>query len=1054
MVRGARTVRFSSENVRSLSPEATGQVAADPGDDLAAAREDGPVRRTPDAADPLADRAVQSGDTQPAPRRTSRRSLKNWRVRSRLVMLIITPTVAAVVLGGIGITSSVESAAAYHRVENLANLYDKVAGLVQAVQNEREDIVTYIVLGANGGRAAAAAPGQASTSATFELGVLKQDAHVTSGLAAQVDRQLRGIGSDYPALAQLDAEGAAAAISGLPALSAAAIQTNLPALVVIQKYDSTITALLALDNQVAVSSNDSTLADTVRVASLVSQIKEEASEQQAILTSGLSSSLVGLGQFGASQLSAIANAEAEQQGDLAEFDAAATPGQRQLYDNGVSGTTVATAQAEEQQAISDATGVKPIATDPTLADAVSGSSYVVHSLGNVEKQLVNSVISRSKALRDRAIADVIIVSIAVLLVLAVALILTTVVGRSLVRPLRKLRTGALEVAGISLPEAVRQMNETDGEGVSLEVEPIDVDSSDEIGEVARAFDQVHREALRLAANEAALRGNVNAMFVNLSRRSQSLVERQIGLIDHLEQGEQDSERLASLFQMDHLATRMRRNSENLLVLAGHAISRRWNQPVALIDVLRAAVSEIEQYERITLNVQPGIAVRGQAVNDVVHLLAELAENATSFSAAETPVAVTGHLLSSGGVLLDITDQGVGMGAEELAHANWQLDNPPVVDVAVSRRMGLFVVGRLAARHGVRVRLRPAASGGLTALVWLPDEVISHDGAGGGPTGLRAGDAQAAAIPGLAEIGTGNRNGEPVNGDRSFMEQEVNAARAPKFASLSDDQQDTGNLGRRVPGAGPRPGEAAAATSPLPVFRTSPRPALEQDREPPVAAEVGPAEVGPADASPDEQSDQPVVIPDETRADASRAPASGERPSFGSPLVAPNGGGNRKDGDQQPRRVTDLGWGNGDSGNQVVVPPAGPAGTENRLPIFEAVESDWFRRGRKGIAGWESPKPAETTTETPAWESPADEGWEAAQAVSSPSSAGVTTAGLPKRVPQANLVPGSAAVDTQPTPPARSAAATRERFASFQRGLREGRAATGADEQPDGEDQSS
>src|SRR5215469_7594156 len=157
--------------------------------------------------------------------------------------------------------------------------------------------------------------------------------------------------------------------------------------------------------------------------------------------------------------------------------------------------------------------------------------------------------------------------------------------------------------------------------------------------------------------------------------------------------------------------------------------------VGLVDVLRAAVSEIEQYERLSLNVQPGIAVRGQAVNDVVHLLAELAENATSFSAADTPVAVSGHLLNSGGVLLDITDQGVGMGAEEMAHANWRLDNPPVVDVAVSRRMGLFVVARLAARHGIRVRLRPASMGGMTALVWLPDEVVANETAAA-PAGLR------------------------------------------------------------------------------------------------------------------------------------------------------------------------------------------------------------------------------------------------------------------------------------------------------------------------------
>ena len=402
----------------------------------------------------------------------------------------------------------------------------------------------------------------------------------------------------------------------------------------------------------------------------------------------------------------------------------------------------------------------------------------------------------------------------------------TIVARSMVRPLRKLRTGALEVAGLRLPEAVRRMSETDGEGVPLDVEPIDVDSSDEIGEVARAFDQVHREALRLAANEAALRGNVNAMFVNLSRRSQSLVERQIRLIDDLEQGEQDPERLSSLFQMDHLATRMRRNSENLLVLAGHEESRRWNQPVALVDVLRAALSEIEQYERVSLNVQPGIAVRGQAVSDVVHLTAELVENATSFSAAETPVTIAGHLLSSGGVLLEITDQGVGMGAEEMAHANWRLDNPPVVDVAVSRRMGLFVVARLAARHGIRVRLRPAASGGLIALVWLPDEAIMHEAPDGS-----AGRARPAPEPAIGPVADGaSPEPRPASGETSAAgpaEQEVDATsrrgsrrcgRTPKTPASAR----TGSRRRAAArSAGPTPGRCRVPDRARPTSRSSP-----------------------------------------------------------------------------------------------------------------------------------------------------------------------------------------------------------------------------------------
>src|SRR6185437_11412566 len=424
----------------------------------------------------------------------------------------------------------------------------------------------------------------------------------------------------------------------------------------------------------------------------------------------------------------------------------------------------------------------------TAAGFYDAMTSGIGQMGSVERSLAMEVINQANSLRRSAVTSAILVGIAVLLLFGLALLFTMMVVRSMVRPLRRLRAGALEVAGIRLPETVRRMSESEGDGlaVPLDVAPIEVDSTDEIGEVARAFDQVHREAVRLASNEAALRGNVNAMFVNLSRRSQSLVERQIRLIDDLEQGEQDSERLANLFQMDHLATRMRRNSENLLVLAGHEVSRRWTQSVALVDVLRAAVSEIEQYERVTLNVQPGISVRGQAVNDVVHLLSELVENATSFSAAETPVAVSGHLLNSGGVLLDITDQGVGMGAGEMAHANWRLDNPPVVDVAVSRRMGLFVVARLAARHGIRVRLRPASMGGLTALVWLPDEVIAHENAAT-PPGLRRFEttsAAAAAPTSAARLAEWPEPGQPE--DRTAAMQAVNASRAPRFAPLRPD----------------------------------------------------------------------------------------------------------------------------------------------------------------------------------------------------------------------------------------------------------------------------
>ena len=307
------------------------------------------------------------------------------------------------------------------------------------------------------------------------------------------------------------------------------------------------------------------------------------------------------------------------------------------------------------------------------------------------------------------------------------LLATALVGRTLVNPLRRLQADALEIAAVRLPARVAAAaagaEATDGAPV---IEPIGVQSTDEIGRVARAFDQVHAEAVRLAGTEAQLRGSLNAMFISLSRRSVPLIERMARMIDVMEQSEDDPEQLAKLFSMDHLITRMRRNSENLLVLAGEEPVRKWTDSVPLTDVARAAASEIEQYSRVALAVQPGIMISGQAAADVVHLLAELIENATLFSPQSTQVRVTVMELSSGGVLVEVRDDGVGVSASRLSDMNWRLDHPPVVDVSISRHMGLYAVSRLAARHGIRVKLRPGTPQGLSALVWLPGTLAKHE----------------------------------------------------------------------------------------------------------------------------------------------------------------------------------------------------------------------------------------------------------------------------------------------------------------------------------------
>jgi signal transduction histidine kinase len=1009
----------------------------------APAQSSAPAGRTASAV--LAPPPAPEQQAKPAVQ-VSRRALKNWRVRSRLLLLIIIPTLTALVLGGTYIVTSWESAVTYQRVLQLANLSSAVTRLAGHLEDERDVTVEYISEAGSSGRAAFGKQNPA------DLANVTTAQSFTDPWVQAVRQDIGSVGAGYPVQVQDQAQNILGSLDDIGSLRTAALQTQWPALEALTGYTTVIDTLLAIDNDIALSAGDQALATDVRALNLVSQITEETSQQRALLADAYGGSSIA---FGPGVLSALTSAQANETEDVAQFSQVATPQQVAMYNRTVSSPLIDLALHYEAQAIDFAQTGQKLSDSPNDAAEITGAfgNGPIASMRVVEQRLVADTIARASSLRSKAILTAVSVGVAVLIVLLLALLLTTVVGRSMVRPLRRLRSGALEVAGVRLPETVRRMSDSDGAGAQLEIDPIDVDSADEIGEVARAFDQVHREALRLAANEAALRGNVNAMFVNLSRRSQSLVERQIRLIDDLEQGEQDPDRLSSLFQMDHLATRMRRNSENLLVLAGHDATRRWNQPVALVDVLRAAVSEIEQYERVTLNVQPGISVRGHAVNDVVHLLAELAENATSFSSAETPVVVAGHLLSSGGVLLDITDQGVGMGAEEMAHANWRLDNPPVVDVAVSRRMGLFVVARLAARHGIRVRLRPATAGGLTALVWLPDEVVSHDGdpvngAGGQQRGF---EAQSVAGMALAVPGT-------VEDIVSAAELEISGAGASSFtlqpgAGKQPEAAGNGKLGvRRVPGAGPMPGDPlreGPTTGPLAAFRAGTQ-AAEPAAAQPQSGDYPQSEPFPTSPLPAVDLTPPTIQ------------LGRPKVQLGQPVVpaeAPAAAAARADNGASFGREPSS---NGD----VVIPPAEHVATENRLPIFEAVESDWFRRGRSAMGGWPAPDgpaaaaasaaaPASASAsasvsapapaEDVAWTTPSDQGWEAAAAVSSPTTGGTTSAGLPKRVPQANLVPGAASPEPVAPTPARSAAATRERLSSFQRGSREGRAAAAGDD---------
>ncbi len=353
-------------------------------------------------------------------------------------------------------------------------------------------------------------------------------------------------------------------------------------------------------------------------------------------------------------------------------------------------------------------------------------------------------------------------------------------------------------------------------GVRLGVGPVETDSFNRPNEAERAFGQTRREMSQSAASEAALRGKFSAMYVNLSRRSQALVERQLRIIESLEHGEQDQQRLASLGKLNRVAMRIHRNSQNLLVLAGQEPATGWNQPVTLAHLVEAALAEVEDYERVSFEVQPDIAVRGTAVYDAVHLLVELIDNATAFSAAEMPVHVTGRILTSGGALVDITDRGIGMSAKEMAYANQQLDNPPPPDIDVPKWMGLLVVARLAVRHGIRVRLNEAESGGLTALVWFPDEILTHYSAPPGPG--RAAEQRGAAVGPAAYAPARTQEAPAAQTDLAWSARSAQAtvpvgtAAAVRLSGSARPDMPSGDIGVVLPQA-----ESQTRTPGLPIF---------------------------------------------------------------------------------------------------------------------------------------------------------------------------------------------------------------------------------------------
>ncbi|WP_342669764.1 MULTISPECIES: nitrate- and nitrite sensing domain-containing protein [Actinoplanes] len=698
---------------------------------------------------------------------------------------MLVPTVATIIVGVNGLRDHIDEASNAERSRTLAVLAKEAGALVDNLQSER----TYGIM---------VALSQNADAKTKEAAVklyngVHADVDSAKGPYAQQKSSLEDIPENVGfLLLRLDNN-----LTDLPATRSKVADGQVDESGVRGEYDKLIEDLLQVRDVSAQLSADQELGDHLRAVAAVSRAKDYTAQQRFI-----GQQIVAKGELDNNLR--VAFLQTQTGYDLAydTMTAVGTADEQAVFTNTVTGAEqelAATNYILPLMALQGANTKKIAFTSQQWEAAMKGYNDLFRT---VEVQFDDSIVTDATTLRDDTNRRVLLETSILLGMLLLAILFAWLVARSMARSLRELRQGALAVAQFGLPHAVERLRDpalsaslTPAQVADQIAEPLPVRSRDEFGQVTEAFNAVHLEAVRTAAEQAALRASVATMFVNLARRSQILVDRLIGHLDRLERGEEDPDRLAELFQLDHLATRMRRNDENLLVLAGADSTRVQREPAALIDVLRAAQSEVEHYTRIEFGmIDREIEVSAHAVNDMVHLVAELFDNATAFSPPNSHVLVEARRVGDNAIL-SVEDHGIGISRDQLRDLNERLANPPTVDVAVSRMMGLVVVARLANRHGVRVELRPAdRERGTVAEVGLPVSVLAAAASARvqSSVGLDA-PPQQQAMPSFGEplalesgrggFPTGARPFDPMNGSGGFNGGGSNGA-VPAWSDLT------------------------------------------------------------------------------------------------------------------------------------------------------------------------------------------------------------------------------------------------------------------------------
>ncbi|WP_369199900.1 nitrate- and nitrite sensing domain-containing protein [Streptomyces sp. PU-14G] len=1032
----------------------------------------------------------------------SRWSARNWRVATRLNAILLIPVLVALVFGGFKVESDIAAWQDAKEAQRTAELVEAAADYGNALIDERDRTAEPLLKGER------------------DAAGVKKARDATDAAAKRFKRAASHL-PDNPGLKRRLAAFEKVEPK-LPALRTAAFSGELSGVQTEEGYVDVQHPLMEFSNELGLGTGNVT--SYGRTVYAISLAKAAESLQRSLGTH----LLVKPGPSAKdkeAQLTALASYHYLERIALGEYTSGGRPEDVDLLKEQVAKAKKAGAKriqaAREKATASGQKFVAPPSMDAMVkaigsgasarelrAKGITTDSWFATSTATfdayraVETKLTSDAVAETESIASDARRDAIINSVIVLVALLLAFVVAGRMARSMSQNMRALRAAAFDVAQQRLPMLVDQLSRTDPGRVDTRVAPIPLTSRDEIGEVARAFDQVHREAVRLAAEQAMLRGNVNAIFTNLSRRNQGLIERQLGLVTEMENSEADPDQLEKLFRMDHLATRMRRNGENLLVLAGEEPGRRWTEPVPLVDILRAASSEVEHYERIEITGIPETDIHGQVVNDLVHLLAELLENAASFSSPQSKVRVTATRLPDGRMMVEIHDKGIGLTAEDFADINHKLANPPTVDAAVSQRMGLFVVGRLADRHGIRVQLRPSGEqAGTTSLVMLPD-VITHGG--GGEQGPEEDftvsrivpehqheaprpvhdDSRSAAELGFDDSRYGASAPSSPRGpaDRQRFPEEGRGTPEPQRQPHFPEQQGpfTGQEG--VYGATGRGGQVHDAQ---PHTSQTPDPfgqpgggdaqsgGYPQGYEP--SGEIAAQQY--TDAGQGRQFDQRYEQAyDQSRDPYGRPhgqpyPTGYPQPFDGSGAGLPGAPEQQtalpqltpyesQYGSPQQEAESSVGMAEGDA-ERVGFDHQGPlpssyrtttdAGLPRREPGRAPQEGDAGAGGPAPAPGAQAPsaeparQPAPDETGMPR-RNENDERWDRAGQLRDPQAGGITTSGLPRRVPRANLVAGAAEENQRGGPlVSRAPEDVRGRLSNLHRGIRQGRTAGDPDQ---------